>query len=98
MIAIETLLTSQGDSYSSVLPKRVEAFIGWTTAWAIGDFENRIQGAYKKRCAFVHAGKFDGLTVRDLVFSDDILFNVFRRPAPSFTLVREMRSKQGPLS
>lgn len=77
MIAIETLLTSQGDSYSSVLPKRVEAFIGWTTAWAIGDFENRIQGAYKKRCAFVHAGKFDGLTVRDLVFSDDILFNVF---------------------
>lgn len=39
MIAIETLLTHQGDSYSSALPKRVEAFIGWSTDWSILNYQ-----------------------------------------------------------
>ena len=77
VIAIETLLAHQGDSYSTALPKRVESFIGWTTDWSVGNFGERIEGIYKKRCAFVHAGRSDDLTVKDLIFTDTILVNVF---------------------
>ncbi|SEO34928.1 hypothetical protein [Vreelandella aquamarina] len=78
MIAIETLLTHQGDSYSSALPKRVEAFIGWTTDWALNDYENKIKEVYRKRCVFVHAGRSDEILIEDLLFTDNILNNIFR--------------------
>lgn len=77
MIAIETLLTHQGDSYSNALPKRVEAFIGWTTDWLVNDYENKIKEVYRKRCAFVHAGKSDEILVPDLLFTDNLLNNIF---------------------
>lgn len=77
MIAIEALLTHQGDSYSKKLPKRVEAFIGWTTDWALDDYENKIRDVYKKRCALVHAGQFDAIGIDDLLFTDILLVNVF---------------------
>ncbi|BCO31060.1 hypothetical protein TspCOW1_11630 [Thiohalobacter sp. COW1] len=77
MIAIETLLTHQGDSYSVALPKRVEAFIGWTTDWSVRNFESKIEEVYKKRCAFVHAGKSDGLRIEDVLFTDVLLVNIF---------------------
>ena len=77
MIAIETLLTHQGDSYSDALPKRVEAFIGWTTDWSVENFENKIGEVYKKRSALVHAGKSHDLQIEDLLFTDIILVNIF---------------------
>jgi len=76
MIAIETLLTRQGDSYSKILPKRVEAFIGWSSDWSIVGYEKKIRDIYDKRCAFVHAGRTDDLVIDNLLFSDQILVNV----------------------
>lgn len=77
MIAIETLLTHQGDVYSNSLPKRVEAFIGWTGNWQREEYENNIRKIYKKRCEFVHSGRFENLEIRDLLFTDTILLNIF---------------------
>lgn len=77
MIAIETLLTHRGDSYSTALPKRVEAFIGWTTDWSVENYSSKIEEVYRKRCAFVHAGKTDELKIEDILFTDILLVNVF---------------------
>lgn len=77
MIAIETLLTHRGDSYSIALPKRVEAFIGWTTSWSLSNYEERIKEAYTKRCSFVHGGMSEDITIEDLLFTDILLVNIF---------------------
>ncbi len=77
MIAIETLLTHQGDSYSTELPKRVEAFIGWTTDWSVDNYESNIEKIYRKRCALVHAGRTDNLKIGDVLFTDALLINIF---------------------
>jgi len=77
MIAIELLLTRQGDLYSSALPARAEAFIGWTSDWVLEDYEARIKSIYRKRCDLVHSGRRDQLSIDDVLFSDIILLNVF---------------------
>lgn len=77
MIAIETLLTHRGDSYSTALPKRVEAFIGWTTDWSVENYESKIEEVYRKRCALVHAGVSDELRIEDILFTDILLVNIF---------------------
>ncbi|HKZ77078.1 MAG TPA: hypothetical protein VJ124_02055 [Pyrinomonadaceae bacterium] len=76
MIALELLLTKQGDRYTDVLPKRIEAFLGWIGFWASENYEERIREAYRKRCDLVHRGDRDAITRRDLLFSDDLLLNV----------------------
>jgi len=76
MIAIETLLTSPDDKYSKELPKRIEAFIGWVGYWRDQDYKTRIDEVYKKRCQYVHNGNDTEIEVRDLLFTDDILFNL----------------------
>lgn len=77
MIAIETLLTQQGDMFTTELPKRVEAFLGWTTSWSVNNFSEKIKDAYKARCAFVHSGTIDKITIEHLLFTDMLLLNVF---------------------
>ncbi|WP_417665432.1 hypothetical protein [Pseudidiomarina sp.] len=77
MIAIETLLTQQGDTYLTELPNRVEAFIGWTTDWSIEEFNLKISQAYKTRSQFVHAGKSDQITIEQLLFTDTLILNIF---------------------
>lgn len=76
MIAIEMLLTEQGDNYTEALPERAEAFIGWTTKWKLSDYDNKIKQVYKKRCGLVHAGKLDNIKEEDLLFTDEILINI----------------------
>lgn len=77
MIAIEILLTKQGDKYREVLPQRIEAFIGWSEEWKRNNYEARIGEVYQKRCNFVHDGKREEITNKDLFFTDDILLNIF---------------------
>lgn len=77
MIAIETLLAHQGDSYSKQLPLRVEAFIGWTQDWSNSNFHKKIEDAYTKRCKYVHCGQFEQITMEDVEFTDQIVFNIF---------------------
>jgi hypothetical protein len=77
MIVLEVLLTKQGDKYIEELPARIESFLGWVGYWRTDDYENRIRELYRKRCALVHDGKYDEITIPDLLFSDDLLLNVF---------------------
>lgn len=76
MIAMEALLTKHGDKYLEVLPKRIEAFIGWIGYWNIENYKEKIEDIYKKRCQYVHDGNESNIEIKDLLFSDDILFNV----------------------
>jgi len=76
MIIIEMLLTEQGDKYSESLPKRAEAFIGWVGYWREKKFEEKIQSVYTKRCQFVHDGNSKNISVDDVLFTDDLVFNL----------------------
>ncbi|MGQ0602356.1 MAG: hypothetical protein ACT4QE_11770, partial [Anaerolineales bacterium] len=76
MIALELLLTRQGDKYTDVLPKRIEAFLGWVGYWLSDNYEEKIREVYRKRCDFVHQGNSDDITKRDLIFADDLLLNL----------------------
>ena len=70
------LLTTQDDKYSRELPKRVDAFLGWIRAPAGPEFGKGVADVYRKRGALVHDGKGDDITVRDLLFTDDLIFNI----------------------
>ena len=76
MIAIEMLLTKQGDHYSDTLPERAETFLGWTIQWYEYCYEDKVRDVYKKRCGMVHSGERDEITIEDLLFSDTLLLNV----------------------
>lgn len=76
MIIVEMLLTEQGDRYSDSLPERAEAFIGWVGFWNEKKFEERIKELYKKRCQFVHDGNSHNISVEDVLFTDDLVFNL----------------------
>lgn len=75
MIALEMLITKQGDKYSTELPRRIEAFLGWVGFWARRDYSKGIEDLYKKRCKFVHDGVTD-ISYEDLYFADNLLFNL----------------------
>lgn len=76
MIIVEMLLTEQGDKYSDSLPERAEAFIGWVGYWNENKFEEQIIELYKKRCQFVHDGNSNNISVEDVLFTDDLVFNL----------------------
>ncbi len=76
MIALEMLLTEQGDTYSESLPERAEAFIGWASNWEDEDYHKKIREIYSKRCMFVHDGNRDSITEEDVAFSDEIIYNI----------------------
>ncbi|MHC4215145.1 MAG: hypothetical protein ACYSWP_17430 [Planctomycetota bacterium] len=76
MIAIESLLTRQGDKYTEVLPERIEAFIGWVGYWGIENYKEQIKSVYTKRCQYVHDGNDTNIEIRDILFADDILLNI----------------------
>ncbi len=76
MIAIELLLTRQGDKYTEILPKRIEAFIGWIGYWEVDNYKEKIKGAYKKRSQYVHDGDESNILIQDLLLTDEILLNI----------------------
>ncbi len=76
MIAIESLLTDSEAKYVDVLPKRIEAFIGWVGFWHVQNYESRIREVYRKRCSYVHDGNADDIEISDLLFTDDLLLNL----------------------
>ena len=76
MIIIEMLLTEQGDKYSERLPERVGAFIDWVSNWDEKNYKQKIQELYKKRCEFVHDGNSKNIKVEDVLFTDNLIFNI----------------------
>ena len=77
MIALELLLTQQKDKYAKELPKRAEAMLGWVNYWRDDDYEIKINDLYQKRCELVHGGVRENILIDDLLFSDDLLLNLF---------------------
>lgn len=74
MIAIETLLARRGERYSEQLPRTVEAFIGWAVDWT--DYSERLREAYELRSKVVHEGSRDLVEVPDVLFTDELFFNI----------------------
>lgn len=74
MVALELLLTCQGDKVIDDLPSRAEALLGWSRNWTEDNFEAKIRQAYLHRCLLVHQGDRDSPTREDLFFTDDLLF------------------------
>jgi hypothetical protein len=77
IMVLEALLTKQGDKYLNILPKRIENFIGWVGYWTTENYEEKIRELYKKRCKIIHDCNYSDLSVEDLLFSDDLILNVF---------------------
>ncbi len=76
MIALECLLTRQGDGYVDALPARAEAFLGWVWDWKASNLDQRIREAYRKRCLLVHRGQREVVAPADLLLTDDIVLNL----------------------
>jgi hypothetical protein len=73
MIALELLMTKQGDTVGESLPSRAEALIGWSKEWTEDGFEAKIRKAYDLRCLMVHQGDRESPSREDLFFTDDLL-------------------------
>lgn len=85
MIALELLLTRQGETVGDALPARAEALLGWSRNWTEDGFEARIRDAYSRRCRLVHQGDRGCATREDLFFTDDLLLcllaNLVKHPS-----------------
>jgi hypothetical protein len=77
MVALEMLLRrNERGEMREILPKKVEALIGWSPFWTAEGYEERIKDAYDKRNRLLHQGRRDEVTAQDLAFTDHILVNV----------------------
>jgi hypothetical protein len=96
MVALEMLLTrNEKGEMREILPKKVEALIGWSPFWQEGGYEERIRDAYDKRNRLLHQGRRDEVTGQDLAFLDHILVNVL---ANLVSLPKLFRSKDDVLA
>jgi hypothetical protein len=77
VIALEMLLVNQSERIEDKLIERSGYFLDWSEHWVQDDIENRIRQVYGKRCKYVHDGEVQGITKQDLIFTDDLLFNIF---------------------
>lgn len=77
MIALETVLLRQGDEHKIELPRRLQAFIGWSSEWDSKRYLEKIGVIYNKRCLYVHDGEIETITAEDVDFTDHLLHNVF---------------------
>jgi hypothetical protein len=77
IIALEMLLVDQNEKIKDKLIERSAYFLDWSENWENDNIEERIIGIYKKRCDYVHDGRYSDITKEDLIFSDELIFNVF---------------------
>jgi len=104
MIALETLLTEQGDKFPDAIVERVVLLLGWMTDEDPAPWEGVIKRLYRLRCRFVHDGETGGIGVMDLHNADVILGNVlrnicdltrsFRRKADVLRLTKEYKARK----
>ncbi|MEW6028622.1 MAG: hypothetical protein ACOYZ8_01415 [Chloroflexota bacterium] len=92
MIALESLFHEKNERFSDEFPKRAEAFLGWVGFWRIENYAKRIIELYGKRCDFVHEGKRDHITVEDLLFTDNLVFNLINNVIQHIGLFSDKQS------
>ena len=85
MIAMEHLLTHARESFGLVVPKRLEAILGWYSDWAANEWEARLDKLYKLRCKLVHGGDDSGILPEHVLFADDVLSNLLTNIAHDTT-------------
>lgn len=79
MIVVEVLLTrrtQESGKKSDTLPKRAEAFLGWSGWWEEEGYEESIRTAWDKRCDLVHNGERGRIGLEDLFFTDVLVLNL----------------------
>lgn len=76
MIALETLLTYQGDKFPDAIIERLNAFFSWYFQRHSGQWEKTIKRLYKLRCKMVHDGETGEIKTEDLISADTLLYNV----------------------
>jgi hypothetical protein len=59
-----------------MLSERVEYFLGWNEEWGKENYEQRIKEVYNKRCDYVHKGDLRLIEIKDILFTDDLIFNI----------------------
>lgn len=77
VIALEMLLVGQSEKIEEKLIERSSYLLDWAEHWKKENIEERIRTVYKKRCDYVHDGKTSSITKEDLIFTDDLIFNIF---------------------
>jgi hypothetical protein len=77
VIALEMLLTNQGEKIAEKLIERSGYLLDWNKEWIKNDFPQKIKEVYNKRCNYVHDGKTDQISKEDLIFTDDLVFNIY---------------------
>ena len=88
MIAIETLLSVQGDKFPSSLVDRIVALFGWMTNEDSEPWKLTIDRLYKLRCGYVHDGKHGSITGDDLFEADTILQNLLANVCKNTKYIR----------
>lgn len=76
VIALEMLLTNEGEKISEALVNRCEYFLGWHKDWTEKKYAYNIKNIYSKRCNFVHNGDVKQIIIDDLLFTDNLIFNI----------------------
>jgi len=76
VIVLEMLLTEADEKILDNLVRRSNYFLGWNEEWNNENYETRIREIYKKRCDFVHKGDLKYIKIEDLLFTDDLIFNI----------------------
>lgn len=77
VIAIEMLLVNQGEKIEKKIIERSSYLLDWCDEWKNEQIEKRIKDIYQKRCLYVHDGKHQKITKEDLIFTDDLIFNIY---------------------
>ncbi len=90
MIAIETLLCEQGDSFPNALIDRIIAIFGWLHKEDPEPWELTIKRLYKLRCGYVHDGKSGDINGMDLYNADTLLLNLLSNLCAN---IRKIKSK-----
>jgi hypothetical protein len=77
VIALEMLLVNQNEKIEEKIIERSRYLLEWCDEWEEKDIETKIKEMYKKRCDYVHDGKYDDIRKEDLIFTDDLIFNIY---------------------
>ncbi|MBU3011126.1 hypothetical protein KO506_06910 [Polaribacter vadi] len=77
VIALEMLLVNQDGKIKEKIIERSSYLLDWCDKWEKEKIEDKINDIYKKRCDYVHDGKYEDITKEDLIFTDDLIFNIY---------------------
>jgi len=75
MIIIETLLTTTKDKQLEAIISRLSVFFDWLDFWNTNS-KNKIKELYKKRNDYVHNLDYENISIDDLLYTDEIIYNL----------------------